>query len=201
MMKKNDDPLEYPPLVSPLEALEERERLFVLAYVETADVQKAAARAGIKADYSLLNAPRISKAVNFLHTIQLDTHLMDRRDMMRNLEELTTRGAGDYLTPNGQLDLEKIRAAGAHLTEVSVGESGAGRVKVTDPYKAVTELAKMRGWYAPEKKEVNATMEMGMSDELLALLDEPIGGGSIIEEPVDVEVIEDDPDEIEEFLE
>lgn len=75
----------------------------------------------------------------------------------------------DFLTPDGQLDLKAVKKLGRVVKAFTVSDKGV-RIELQDRHGAIDRLAKLNGWYKPEKQEVTVTgpQPEQLTDEQLA---------------------------------
>ena len=141
-------------------------------YVGTANYLKTYAcklqkRAGIQKYLAELRAKSEADAV-----AKLD-------ELRKQLTEDIRFDYGVVLTDEGMLDPTKLKRMGKRIKAIAISAAGGVRVEFNDRHAAIDRLAKIEGFYRPEKVEHSGTVETDLSglttgqlEKLLKQLDE-----------------------------
>lgn len=154
-------------------ALLEKHRRFVAAYLRSLNGRQAAIDAGYSADSAgavatqLLKRPDVAKAINGQFDAARDAAQLELEDLLEAMGRALLADHEQAFDADGAIKPlsewpEDLRLAlqDLEVRELIDKETGAkvgaiSKLKFVSKEKAVTQLAKLKGLYAPEKHEVN----------------------------------------------
>lgn len=158
--------------------LTDRQRTFVAEYTIDFNATRAAAKAGYKkpnvAGRKLIDGtsyPKVARAVGNIQRKNLETAILTKEDIIRELSNYSMLDPIDLCSPGGVFVVSNLAEVPAHVRrciqsfEVKKWEDKDGNVhqeikcKIVDKLEAIELLAKHYGMFAPEKHDIRHSID------------------------------------------
>lgn len=141
--------------------LNQREAAIQAGYKESPGLDSVASR--------LMRHETVRKEIERLRALGEKDAIAKREEAERILTADLRASFADFLTSEGQLDLKAVKKLGHVVKAFTVSDKGV-RIELQDRHGAIDRLAKLNGWYKPEKAEVEikGPKPEEMTDEELA---------------------------------
>ena len=141
--------------------LTSKQAVFAVEYLKDFNATQAAIRAGYSKKTAgaigaeNLKKPRIRSAIKAAMAEARSEVIMSYQEMCERLSRLARRNITDHLDAQGRVDLAAGDSYTIHAVDQLVDGSGNPIIKLrlADPIKAMDQLAKLRGYNAPEMHE------------------------------------------------
>lgn len=116
--------------------------------------------------HELSRNKEVMERIEYLREVTTCEQIMTQREAKIALSTLARARLSDFLTENGQIDLQKVKELEGRALELKITESLQGgsvslKLNVLD---AIRDLAKMEGWNEPEKVEVTGSLDVLLAE-------------------------------------
>jgi len=148
--------------------LSDMQRAFVDHYIQCWKATEAARRAGYSAKTAnvaaskLLKNPRVQAAIKEIQDQTRSESIMEYEEACKILSSIARGKAGDYFDDYDRVNIHHLKLKNAHAVASIKQQMGDGypvlQFRLHDKIQALERLAKLRGWDAPERHEVNYTV-------------------------------------------
>lgn len=144
-----------------------RRAKFVRYYLRSGNAADAARRAGYSKRAArqqgdrLLSKADVRAAITKARAQAESEGLLDLIEAKRILSRIARARLGDYLAANGSVCLAKVRQAAQEIAELEQAATAQGnrrRIKLRDPIAAIERLARLSGWDAPERHQIEGAV-------------------------------------------
>lgn len=155
-------------------SLNPKQSAFVTEYLKDFNASKAAERAGYSKKTArsigqkLLTKVDIQAEIARLQLEARSTAIMEYEEMCERLTRMARRNILDFMRPRGGIDLTKADAAVIQsIEQVQVNKrTKITKIRLIDPLKAMEQLAKLKGYYAPEQVSVTVNSFAELAKEI-----------------------------------
>ena len=107
----------------------------------------------------LLADPKVYARVKELRAKAESAAVATRQEVLEVLTRIVRCSPSDLLSPDGTIDLDKLRTYRQEVGEITVEDTPLGRrhkVKMRDVVAAADRMAKLQGWDQPQRIHVEA---------------------------------------------
>lgn len=138
-----------------------KQAIFAAEYLKDFNATQAAIRAGYSKKTAgaigaeNLKKPQIQSAIKAAMAEARSEAIMTYQEMCERLTSLARRDIAHYLDKRGRITLARGKTFAIHSVDQVLGGDGNPIIKLrlADPIKAMDQLAKLKGYNAPEKHE------------------------------------------------
>ena len=145
--------------------LTEKQKAFADAYLVDFNASAAAKRAGYSLrsahvqGCNLLKKPKVQKYLQEQREKAHNAAIMTLEEAMERLSRLARRDVSDYVDAGGHFDTQGKDTYAISGMDRVLDKDGDCilKVRMADPHRAIEQLAKLKGWNAPERHEHTIT--------------------------------------------
>jgi len=144
-----------------------RRAKFVREFLRTGNAAEAARRAGYSQRVArqqgadLLSKPDVQAAIAKARARAEEQGILNLVEAKRILSRIARARLGAFIEPDSSIAIERVRKAAQEIGEFEVSDTDAGRrrrIKLRDPVAAIERLARLSGWDAPERHQIEGAV-------------------------------------------